>query len=293
MRTILVAGATGHLGREVVDQLAGSGYKVRALTRDPSRLASRPHVTAVRGDLTDPDSLRTACEGADAVISCAGASLTMGRFGDRQRFSRVDHEGNRALLRTAQTSGVRRFVYVSLFGAERVAGTEYADAHERFVRELADSGMSHVVVRPTGFFSFLAEFVRLAARGFGPVMGDGRARMNPVHETDVAIASVAALAGEDREIAIGGPQVLTRQEMVELAFAAIGRTPRLTHVSPRVIESAAALLRPVQPRIAALMHFGARISQVDVIAPAVGTRRIEDYFRDVALRMGIARSSST
>ncbi|HEX6040250.1 SDR family oxidoreductase [Longimicrobium sp.] len=284
MGRVLVAGATGQLGRQVAGELRRRGWNVRALTRDPARLAALglPAEAALRGDLRDAASLRPACAGADAVVSCAGASMRLGGLGDRRGFMEVDWAGNRALLDAARAAGVRRFVYVSVFGAERLRGTVYVDAHERFVDALAASGMDYAVVRPTGFFSFMGELVRMAAKGRGAVIGDGGARTNPVHETDVAAACADALAGTERRIDVGGPDTFTRRELAELAFRAVGRAPRIMAVPPGAFRAVAALTRPINPRIAALLEFGTEVSLVDCVAPTRGTRRLEDHFRAVA-----------
>jgi uncharacterized protein YbjT (DUF2867 family) len=290
MERVLVAGATGQLGRQVAGELGRRGWRVRALARDPARLAALglPAEGAICGDLADPASLRAACAGVDAVVSCAGASMRLGGLRDRRSFAEVDWRGNRALLDAARAAGVRRFVYVSVFGAERLRGTAYVDAHERFVDALAASGMDHAVVRPTGFFSFLGELVRMAAKGQGAVIGDGAARTNPVHEADVAGACADALAGSAREIAVGGPETFTRRELVELAFRAVGRAPRVMRVPPAAFRAAAALARPVNPRIAALLEFGTEVSLVDCVAPVRGTRRLDDHFRVAAAHISHA-----
>lgn len=292
MERVLVAGATGQLGRHVAGELGRRGWRVRALARDPGRLAALglPAEGAIRGDLADPASLRAACAGVDAVVSCAGASMRLGGLRDRRGFAEVDRDGNRALLEAARAAGVRRFVYVSVFGADRLRDTAYVDAHEQFVEALAASGMEHAVVRPTGFFSFLGELVRMAAKGRGAIIGDGGALTNHVHEADVAAACADALAGDAREIALGGPETFTRREMVEMAFRAVGRAPRIVRVPPAAFRTVAALAGPVNPRIAALLEFGTEVSLVDCVAPARGTHRLEDYFRTVARGLDASRA---
>jgi uncharacterized protein YbjT (DUF2867 family) len=283
MNTILVAGATGQLGRHVVRELKRQGYAVRALTRSPARLDAASGVDEVhRGDLADPASLAGACTGVDTVISCAGASMNLYGFRDRRSFTAVDYRGNLNLLERARQEGVAKFVYVSLFAADRLMDTEYAAAHERFVAALRESGMRHAVVRPTGFFSFNAELVRMAMKGRGPVIGSGEARTNPVHEADLAGVCVSALTSDEAEIAVGGPEVYTRRRIVEMAFAAAGRPAKVMRVPGWVFRGIAVATRPVNPRIAALLEFGAAVSQVDVIAPATGTRSLDRYFAEVA-----------
>lgn len=281
MERVLVAGASGQLGRHVVEELRRRGTHVRALTRHPGRLTA-PADEAARGDLLDPASLRAACDGVDAVFSCAGASMSLGSLRDRSGPMAVDFAGNRNLLAAARDAGVRRFAYVSVYGGGAMRGLEYTGAHERFVDALAASGIDHTVIRPTGFFSFFGEIARMAAKGRGVVIGSGRARTNPIHDADLARVCADALADGDAVVEAGGPEVFTREEIVLAAFRAVGREPRITRVPPGVFRGAAAILRPAHPRLAALLAFGAEISQVDCVAPARGTHRLEEWFRRFA-----------
>ncbi|HYH80647.1 MAG TPA: SDR family oxidoreductase [Longimicrobium sp.] len=281
MERVLVAGASGQLGRHVVEELRRRGWRVRALSRHPERLAGRVDA-AVRGDLLDAASLREACAGVDAVFSCAGASMDLANLRDRRGPLEVDWGGNRNLLAAARGAGVRRCVYVSVFGGRAMRHLEYTDAHERFVDELAGSGMAHAVIRPTGFFSFFGEIARMAKKGRGMVIGDGEARTNPIHEADLAIVCADALAGGPREVAVGGPETFTRTEIVRTAFRALGREPKLTRVPPAVFRGAAVVAKPFNRRLAALLAFGAEVSVADCVAPVHGTRRLEDYFRTFA-----------
>lgn len=281
MERVLVAGASGQLGRHVVSELRRRGYRVRALSRRPERLAGHAD-EAVRGDLLDLASLRAACEGVDVAFSCAGAPMNLNDLRDRSGPLEVDWGGNRNLLTAARGAGVWRFVYVSVFGGQAMRHLEYTDAHERLVDELAASGIDHAIVRPTGFFSFFGEIANMARRGRGIVIGEGSARTNPIHEADLAAVCADAVAGGPREIGVGGPETFTRDEIVRIAFRAIGREPRLTHVPPGFFRAAAAIAKPLNRRLAALLAFGAEISQVECVAPAYGTLRLEDYFRTFA-----------
>jgi hypothetical protein len=83
-------------------------------------------------------------------------------------------------------------------------------------------------------------------------------------------------------VPVGGPETFTRAEIVNLAFRALGRTPKLTRMPPGFFRAAAVVARPLNRRLAALLAFGAAVSQVDCVAPAHGTHRLEDYFRTFA-----------
>ena len=287
MRKVLVAGATGTLGRAVVRQLEQQGHWVRGLGRSVPRLRELPLDETFEGDLTDPESLRGCCDGVDAVLSCAGASMQLTDLGDRRSFEAVDFAGNRNLLAEARRAGVSKFVYVSLHAADRLLATEYAQAHERFVALLRESGLPSTVIRPTGFFSVFAEILQMARKGRGILIGSGEARTNPVHEEDVAAVCVEALDRPDAsntEISVGGPEVMSRRRIAEVAFEVLGTKPRITSIPPWMFHALVAPARLWNRRLHALMVFGAAVSVVDVVAPTVGRRDLRSYFRELAER---------
>lgn len=283
---VLVAGATGTLGRRVVRELLARGEHVRALVRHTNSVGTRAlgRIELVRGDLLDPGTLGGACDDVDVVISCAGASMRLGGWADRRSFMEVDFGGNANLLEIARTSGVSKFVYVSMFGARELLRTEYAAAHERFVGALAGSGLPYTVVRPTGYFAFFSEVLTMAKRGRAVLIGDGSARTNPVDERDVASACADAILLEEREMAIGGPDVLSRRRIAELAFEALGKPPKISSISPALFG---AVIRPVgliNRRIHALAAFGASVSTTECVAPRIGRRTLASYFAEQVAR---------
>lgn len=276
MRTVLLAGATGVLGRHVARELTARGYRVRRLMRTGAGPGDW------LGDLRRAPSVQGAFEGVDAVISCAGASMRLDNWSDRQTFHEVDWLGNRNLLDAAQRHGVGKFVYVSLASGPELRHTAYAEAHERVVDALAASGLPYTVVRPTGLHSFFGEVLKMAARGRAFVVGDGSSRTNPIHEADAARACVEALMSPAPELCAGGPTVYSRGDIASLAFWALGRTPVIHHCPAWALGLAPLLLRVFHPRIAALVEFGVAVSQVDVIAPPFGVVSLEDSLRRMA-----------
>ena len=279
-RTVLVAGATGMLGREVVTLLRADGHRVKTLSRDPVRAQELAGLVdeIVVGDATDPDTLVGAMTGIDGVISCLGAPMAFGRS-DRRSFLDIDTVANLNLLEAARRAGVRRFVYVSLLLHSSWAGTTYVRAHEKVVEGLRDSGISYAVVRPTGMFPVFDPLVSMARRGFAFVPGDGLARTNPVHPREVAQVCVDVLGQTTNvRIPLGGPEVLTRADIVRLAFAAAGRKPRLLHLPRWVLIVLARVIRRAHPRLAEVTDFTARALTNDFLAPTTGTHRLADHF---------------
>src|SRR5688572_30703443 len=167
MTRILLAGATGMLGRHICSQLQQRGDRVRALVRRPAPGFS----DLVLADLQSPASLEGACAGITTVISCAGASMSLKRRRERASFPDVDFAGNSNLLEEAKRAGVKKFVYVSVAPAGNADKTIYVRSHEQFIEKLRESSIEYTVVRPTGFFGFYAEALARAKRGTALVLG--------------------------------------------------------------------------------------------------------------------------
>lgn len=279
--TVFVAGATGSVGRHVLDLLVERGYSVRALIRSDSA-ALPTGVTGHMGDLRQElpaDALRS----VDCVVSCAGAPITPGEKRDAHSYDEIDWEGNNRLLEAAETAGVERFVYISLANPSLFMNTEYARAHEKMTGALRQSRLLESIIRPTAFFSSFNHLVERAKKnGSVAILGDGSARTNPIADEDVAAAAVDALRDQPREELIGGPEILTRERIAEMACEAAGVEPRIRHVPLWLARTVAALRRPYQRRIAESLRFNAMVSEIDWLAPEVGERRLEDHFAELA-----------
>jgi uncharacterized protein YbjT (DUF2867 family) len=156
----------------------------------------------------------------------------------------------------------------------------YIDAHERVVDHLRATGIGFGVIRPTGFHSAISEFVDLARKGKLPEIGTGATRTNPIADDDLADVCADALDAGDAalEVDCGGPETMTRREMAEGAFAALGRPPRIRSLPAGPLRLATWLGRPFHPRITQFLRFLVEISTRDLIAPAHGTRRLTDAF---------------
>lgn len=279
-RKILVAGANGVLGREVLGELCRRDLPANALDRDVGRLGDyRSRLGKIHvADARDPSSLRGVCEGVCAVISTIGANQQLRFTKDRSTFFDTDYGANKNLLAEALSAHVEKFVYVSLCnGNTTLKGIVFADAHEAFVDELTQSGIDYAVIRPAGFFYLFEEILVQARRGRGILVGDGSARTNPVHEHDVAVSCVDALTSGEREISVGGPDILTRKEIAEMGFEVLGKPATIRTIPAGLLRAAILPLRVLDRRLYDLVNFSIGAFTHEIIAPRIGTHRLRDY----------------
>ncbi len=216
---ILVAGATGLLGGSIARNLLEAGKPVRILVRtgSPAPDLVAAGAEAVTGDLKNPESLRVACAGVDAVVTTANA---VGRGGD-DTIESVDRQGNLNLIDAAAAEGVRHLVLTSVLGASPESPMPLLRARAEAEQRLRGSGMAWTVLQPNVFMDLLVPAVVGGPAMAGqPVslVGEGRRRHSFVAMRDVAAFAVAALddpRAEGQTLVIGGPQALSWRDVVE------------------------------------------------------------------------------
>ncbi|MFI1202304.1 NAD(P)H-binding protein [Streptomyces sp. BHT-5-2] len=208
---ILVTGGTGVLGHAVVGRLLDGGHRVRSLSRHPHTGIARPRPHSYAVDLRDGTGLAEAVAGVDAVVHCASTPAG----GDTEAAGR--------LIEAVRRAGVRHLVYISIVGVDRIP-LRYYRAKLAVERLLAGSGVGWTVLRATQFHQLLLRLVRTGARS--PVVPvPAGVRFQPVDAGEVAGRLVELALGEPagRVADMGGPEVLTADEVVRMTLAAGGR----------------------------------------------------------------------
>nr|WP_272212100.1 SDR family oxidoreductase [Marinicella sp. W31]MDC2878000.1 SDR family oxidoreductase [Marinicella sp. W31] len=222
-RTVLVAGATGYLGRHLVSAFRASGFRVIALVRNEERAKQiLPEADGlIEAEATAPESLQGIMKGVDIVISALGIT----RQKDGLTYRDVDFGANCNLLEEAERAGVSRFAYVHVFnGAQMASKSALARAKQDFVTRLENSALPSTVIAPTGYFSDMGDIFDMAARGRVYLFGDGRQHVNPIDGADLAAVSVDAVKNGSPFVDVGGPDILTFNEIGALAFSALGKS---------------------------------------------------------------------
>ena len=262
---ILVVGATGDLGGRVVRLLHQQGEQVRCLVRpasDDSELRALG-ASVVPGDLTDPGSLRDACNGVDTVIATATA---IGRELSGMRTAsirEVDGAGMISLIEAAERAGVKRFVFVSYAGAPAGLGSPLERAKIAAEQRLTSSPMRATLVRPDAFQEIhLAPMGRFDIdKGKVAVFGKGDSKRRWVGTEDVAalIAAVAVEADPPSVIEFGGPEKISRNEAIATAERITGRKMKRQRMPRPVARLGLRVLAGPKPALASV--FGAGLMQ--------------------------------
>lgn len=278
MENILLAGATGYLGRYIVRELAMWGIPTLAITRHPEKLSDAdPEITRVlKTEVTHPEALVGICNGIDTVISTVGITRQQDGF----TYMNVDYQANLNLLREAQQAKVRKFIYVSVIDGDKLRHLAITAAKENFVDELKSSGLEYTVIRTNGFYSDMRELLKMARKGKIYLFGNGEHKLNPIHGADLAEVCVRAISQKTKEITVGGPDILTHNEIAEMAFCAWGKSPNITYLpdwTRRVLITGTKIFT-TSIRYGTVEFFLTMMGR-DNMAPRHGSHRLQDFYK--------------
>lgn len=280
-KRILVAGATGYLGRHLVSILLQQQKDFIALARSANKLTklgARPEQIRI-AQVTQADTLIGCCDDCDVVISCLGIT----RQRDGLGYMEVDYQANLNLLLEAERAEVKKFVYISAFNAPALQSVRLLQAKERFAQRLLNSQvLSPCVIRPNGFFSDLEEVYRMAQGTRAYLFGDGSVKLNPIHGADLARFVLEAISRPETELNVGGPDVLNVKDIAELAFRTLNKTPNITYVPDAFRKFALTIARRLPEPWTGPMEFFLTAMAQDNIAPRYGKHHLGDYYQQLA-----------
>ena len=275
MKKVIVAGATGYLGKYLLKELKNMGYETIALARNAKKLDGIPVDGIIEAEVTLPATLKGIFNQIDCVISTVGIT----RQKDGLTYMDVDYQANVNLLNEAIKAGVSKFVYVSVLNGQYMKDLKMVQAKELFVDELKSSGMNYIIIRPNGFFSDMTEVLDMAKKGKVYLFGKGECKGNPIHGEDLAEFIVNHLRDDHIELEVGGPEVLTQNEIAQLAFGAIGKTPNISHIPDWVRRSIIGLTRLFSgQKVYGPIEFFMTVMARDMIAPQYGHNHIKEFY---------------
>jgi len=279
MKKALVAGATGYLGRYVVKEFKKQGYWLRAITRNAEQLKNLSEYIdeIVIGEVTDVGFVREICKDIDIVFSSIGITKQK----DNLTYLDVDYQGNKNLLEDAHKEGVSKFIYVSVFNGDKMSNLKGIQAKLKFIGALKSSGLDYAIVNPNGFYSDMLDYLSMAKQGRGFVFGTGENRMNPIHGEDLAEICVKAAEGNEKEINIGGPDILTHNEILAYAFESYGKTKKISGIPIWMRNAILTTLRLfTSVKTYGPLEFFMTVLAMDMVAPSYGKLHLKDFFLD-------------
>ena len=278
---VLVVGATGYLGKFILKELKNQGYWVRALSRDTQKIepVKQSVDEVILGEATKPESINGLCKNIDIVFS----SLGITKQKDGLTYMDVDYQANRNVLNEALIDNVQKFMYISVFNADKLCHLKIVKAKETFAQELKEAGIEYIIIRPNGFFSDMTEFFNMAHRGRIYLLGKGEFRCNPIHGVDLAEACVKWLGTNGGEFNIGGPEILTQNEIASQAFEVLEKRPKIIYI-PLMVRSLivkfARIFTPVKTY--GPLEFFMTVLAMDMVAPTYGQHTIKEYFKKLS-----------
>jgi uncharacterized protein YbjT (DUF2867 family) len=222
---ILVTGATGLNGKELLRVLSASGVAVRALVRNPAKaeaIAALPHVEIVQGDMAHPETLAAGLRGVDRAMLISSSDPMM-----------LDVQTN--FIEAARKAGVKHIVKLSGIMPELDSAFRFARMHGEIEKRLEASGMAFTHLRAGEFMpAYFRQIPNITAKGamFLP-MED--ARIASIDVGDIAEIATRVLTGsghEGKTYPLTGPEALTMTEVAAKLSAATGKTIRYVNVPP-------------------------------------------------------------
>jgi uncharacterized protein YbjT (DUF2867 family) len=223
---ILVIGATGTVGREVVTQLAAAGERPRIFVRDVTGTRQRrgEQVDQVGGDLDRSESIEAALAGVDRVFLLTTQSSHQPRW-------------ERNVIHAAARVGVEHVVKLSVFRADEHSPLQIARQHWQAEQELAQSGLAATILRPVFFMQNLLAMTRRDT--VATATGDGRVAM--IDARDIAAVAAAALTNPGhagKTYTLTGPEALSFDDVARTLSQQTGRQISHVRVSPDAIRTA-------------------------------------------------------
>jgi uncharacterized protein YbjT (DUF2867 family) len=281
---ILVAGATGYLGKHIVDELKDKGFHFKAIARNPEKLKHLYKDQIVKAEVTQYQTLKGIFDGVDTVISTVGIT----RQKDGLTYMDVDYQANMNLLKAALRSDVKKFIYISAINGDQLRNLKIFEAKEAFVDALKNSGLDYTIVRPNGFFSDMGDFLQMAKGGRVYLFGHGNYKLNPIHGADLAEYIVKSLNSGEKELIVGGPDVFTQNQLAELALDCCKKAPRITHLPDWIRNFTISILRTfTSSKTYGPYEFFLTAMARDNVAPVYGKYHLRDYFKQEVEKLNI------
>ena len=234
MKKILVIGASGFVGRHIVQALIAERHPVRCLSRNPDLVKDLAALGCeiAKGDMSDPASMQRALDGVGAVYVSINTIVPQPGSSAGQRFMEVEAAGLRNITAACETNGARRLIYVTSLGIEPDASSEWTRERWKIQQALLKTGLDVTVIQPgmicgvggRGFNMVLSQ----AKKPYALTLGGGRMKMRSIALSDLIYYLVGVL-DEPRAYGqcydVGCDDTYSIKQMIDVAAEVFGRKP--------------------------------------------------------------------
>lgn len=262
--TLLIVGATGTLGRQIVRRALDEGYQVRCLARSYKKAAFLKEWGAelFPGDLCQPETLKPALEGVKVVIDAATARPTA----DSLSIKDVDWKGKVSLIQAAKTAGVERFVFFSFLDAEKYPQVPLLEIKRCTEKFLAESGLKYTILRPCGFLQgLIGQFAIPILDGqsvWVPGVSSPIAYMDTQDIAKITIRAISVPEAENKTFPVVGSRAWTADEIIRLCERLSGKQARVTRTPNSIIR----IVRKITRFFQWSLNISDRLAFVEVLA---------------------------
>lgn len=227
---VVLAGAFGNLGAEILKALVKAGHEVVAADLKEREVdGPEKNYRFVSIDATNPDTLKGLCDGADIVITTMGLTTASTRFTAYD----IDFQGNINLYEEAQAAGVRKFNCISVIACDEPGAEKVPMLHAKYLveNELKKGTMDYVIYRPTGYFYDIVKVFRpYVEKGEMQLLkGHGDIKANVVDCPDFARFVVDHMEDTNKTYEVGGRETYTYLEMADMCFKAAGKETKIKY----------------------------------------------------------------
>lgn len=254
---ILITGGSGYVGSHIARRLVENGQSVRALIRERARAEREGRLRGLDldwsiGDVLQPESLQPAVEGVQAVVHTVAIAIEK----SGRTYEQVNYQGTVNVVDAARAAGVKRFIFISQLGADADLPYRFLASKGKAQDHVAASDLDWTAFRPAVIWGPEDEFANSFAKLLTvtplvfPIVGDENARFQPVWIQDVVSCVLQALtdpATIGRAYELGGPEVLTLEEIERRTLQAVGARRLLVRFPMPLLRVAVSLMEALLP----------------------------------------------
>jgi uncharacterized protein YbjT (DUF2867 family) len=275
---VVLAGAYGNLGADVFKALLKEGHEVVALDMAQRDIGVTGNFSFTKIDVTNPETLKGTCDGADVVITTVGltkGSATVTNY-------EIDYQGNLNLLNEAKAAGVKNFTYISVIKADMAPKVPMVHSKYMFEQELKKSGLTYVIHRPTGYFYDIVKVFRpMIEKGEVTLLGNEPVHCNVISTEDFADFIVKHMLDENKTYNIGGKETYSYEEIANMCFAAAGKEPVIKRAPVWLFDVLAFVNKLKKNGKEAIIRFSKFTLSQDMVGDtAYGEMSFSQYIKD-------------